>query len=170
MFGDRFSLTNIDPRRKVRIPEASDTQTVSWFECVRRRSFISAIVELTGLYGKTRSPAESDPQRLEAALILSPLPLQRGPHNSPAQKGCNPMRGTWQPLAHPPSFAASTMLLLTDGTVMCQQSCSNQWWKLSPDPTGSYIQGSWTPLAPSPNAPLYYASAVLADGRVFVAG
>jgi hypothetical protein len=80
------------------------------------------------------------------------------------------MPGTWQPLAHPPSFAASTMLLLTDGTVMCQQSCSNQWWKLSPDPTGSYIQGSWTPLAPSPNAPLYYASAVLADGRVFVAG
>jgi len=41
------------------------------------------------------------------------------------------------------------MLLLTDGTVMCQQSCSNQWWEISPDPTGSYIQGSWTPIAPS---------------------
>ena len=80
------------------------------------------------------------------------------------------MSGTWQPLAHPPSFAAGTMLLLTDGTVMCQQNCSNQWWKLSPDATGSYVQGAWTPLAPSPNAPLYYASAVLADGRVFVAG
>jgi hypothetical protein len=80
------------------------------------------------------------------------------------------MAGSWQALLHQPSFPASTMLLLTDGTVMCQQSCSNKWWKLSPDSTGSYTNGTWTPLAPGPNAPLYYASAVLSDGRVFVAG
>ncbi len=29
------------------------------------------------------------------------------------------MPGNWQPLANQPPFAASTMLLLTDGTVMC---------------------------------------------------
>ena len=80
------------------------------------------------------------------------------------------MAGTWQPLVHQPTFQASTMLLLTDGTVMCQQYCSNNWWKLTPDPSGDYTQGTWTPLAPSPNAPMYYASAVLANGRVFVAG
>ena len=80
------------------------------------------------------------------------------------------MAGTWQPLNNQPQFGASTMLLLTDGTVMAQAGCSTNWWKLVPDATGSYVNGSWIRLADAPNAPLYYASAVLADGRVFVAG
>ncbi|HEY4920980.1 MAG TPA: kelch repeat-containing protein, partial [Xanthobacteraceae bacterium] len=62
------------------------------------------------------------------------------------------------------------MLLLTDGTVMCQNSDSNQWWKLKPDIAGSYVNGTWSALANGPNSPLYFASAVLRDGRVFVAG
>jgi hypothetical protein len=62
------------------------------------------------------------------------------------------------------------MLLLTDGTVMCQNSGTNQWWKLTPDINGSYSNGTWSALANGPNAPLYFASAVLRDGRVFVAG
>ena len=56
------------------------------------------------------------------------------------------------------------------------------WWTLTPDNTGSYINGSWTQVAspgPCPNgekssatiyAPLYYASAVLADGRFVMVG
>ena len=32
------------------------------------------------------------------------------------------MPGSWQPLANQPAFNASTMLLLTDGTVMGQES------------------------------------------------
>jgi hypothetical protein len=62
------------------------------------------------------------------------------------------------------------MLLLTDGTVMCQSSGTSHWWKLTPDATGSYLNGTWSALADGPNAPLYFASAVLRDGRVFVAG
>jgi hypothetical protein len=31
------------------------------------------------------------------------------------------MPGTWQPLTNQPAFNASTMLLLTDGTVMAQE-------------------------------------------------
>jgi hypothetical protein len=73
------------------------------------------------------------------------------------------------------------MLLLTDGTVFCQNSGTNQWWKLTPDITGSYVNGTWSQLANSlplpagsppntPYSPLYFASAVLKDGRVFVAG
>jgi hypothetical protein len=62
------------------------------------------------------------------------------------------------------------MLLLTDGTVMCQNSGTNHWWKLTPDITGNYVNGTWSALANGPNAPLYFASAVLRDGRVFVAG
>ena len=80
------------------------------------------------------------------------------------------MPGTWSPLAHQPSFGAGTMLLLTDGTVMCQNSGTSHWWKLTPDINGNYVNGTWSALADGPNAPLYFASAVLRDGRVFVAG
>ena len=80
------------------------------------------------------------------------------------------MPGTWTPLAHQPTFGAGTMLLLTNGTVMCQNSDTNQWWKLTPDINGSFVNGTWSALANGPNSPLYFASAVLRDGRVFVAG
>ena len=74
---------------------------------------------------------------------------------------------------------AGTMLLLTDGTVLCHDepntrvppvSGSNRWYKLTPHTNGSYESGSWTRLTNGPNSPLYFACSVLADGRVFVAG
>jgi hypothetical protein len=80
------------------------------------------------------------------------------------------MAGTWQALVHQPTFNASTMLLLTDGTVMCQNEGASDWWKLTPDQFGSYVNGTWSSLANGPNSPEYYASAVLRDGRVLVAG
>ncbi len=77
---------------------------------------------------------------------------------------------TWQPLTHPAPFFASSPLLLTDGTVMVQQG--NAWWKLTPDNLGSYVDGTWSKLAAMPDNynPLYFASAVLPDGRVVVNG
>jgi hypothetical protein len=80
------------------------------------------------------------------------------------------MPGTWTPLVHQPTFSASTMLLLTDGSVMCQESGGVGWHKLAPDAHGSYINGAWTALAPMHQTRLYYASAVLSDGRVIVCG
>ncbi|GAC1565525.1 MAG: hypothetical protein NVS3B17_22800 [Vulcanimicrobiaceae bacterium] len=80
------------------------------------------------------------------------------------------MAGSWAPLNNQPTFNASTMLLLTDGTVLCQEISTANWWKMTPDQTGDYVNGTWTSVASGPNAPLYYASAVLRDGRVFVAG
>src|SRR5436305_10009274 len=80
------------------------------------------------------------------------------------------MSGTWVPLTHQPTFGAGTMLLLTDGTVMCQDSGTAHWWKLTPDSSGNYVNGTWSALADGPNGPLYFASGVLRDGRVFVAG
>lgn len=62
------------------------------------------------------------------------------------------------------------MLLLTDGTVMCQETMGTNWWRLSPTPTGDYVAGTWSLLAPMSEGRLYYASALLPDGRVFVAG
>lgn len=80
------------------------------------------------------------------------------------------MAGTWKPLTNQPTFPASTMLLLTDGAVMCQEAGGKNWWRLTPDQHGNYLNGTWSPLGAMANTRLYYASAVLADGRVLVAG
>lgn len=79
---------------------------------------------------------------------------------------------TWTPLANQPNFAASTALLLNDGTIMVHDAGAQDWWKLTPDNTGSYVNGTWSQLAslPSGYAPLYYSSAVLPDNRVIVMG
>ena len=63
-------------------------------------------------------------------------------------------------------------LLLTDGTVIVQQFNTSNWYKLTPDAFGSYVNGTWSQIAslPSGYAPDYYASAVLPDGRVIVEG
>jgi hypothetical protein len=78
--------------------------------------------------------------------------------------------GHWVKLANNPGFNASTMLLLTDGSVMCQEEGGLNWKKLRPDANGSYINGTWVNLAPMHHTRRYYASAVLRDGRVIVSG
>jgi hypothetical protein len=62
------------------------------------------------------------------------------------------------------------MLLLTDGSIFCNAYQSVQCWKLVPDAHGSFVNGRWVRLADMKTTRLYFASAVLADGRVFVAG
>ena len=78
--------------------------------------------------------------------------------------------GAWTALTNQPAFNASTMLLLTDGTVICQAEGAKSWSRLTPDANGSYIHGSWTGIADMRNTREYFTSAVLADGRVLVAG
>src|SRR3954447_9981076 len=65
---------------------------------------------------------------------------------------------TWTPLTHTAPIGAGTSLLLTDGTVLVHQSCSSVWYRLTPDATGSYINGTWSAIAslPAGYAPLYY--------------
>src|SRR5947209_14649385 len=77
---------------------------------------------------------------------------------------------TRQPGSNSPSFGAGQMLLLTDGTVMVQKGGGRSWFRLMPDKSGSYINGTWSQLADMSIDRTYFASAVLADGRVFVAG
>lgn len=76
----------------------------------------------------------------------------------------------WTALTNQPTFTANHMMLLTDGTVLVQEVATANWHKLTPDATGSYVNGTWSTLQPGPNGPTYYASAVLRDGRVFMAG
>jgi hypothetical protein len=81
---------------------------------------------------------------------------------------------TLKTLKNQPPDGATIGFLLTDGTVMFQGNGLTDWWKLTPDNKGSYLNGTWSQLASLPSSwnyiPLYFASAVLADGRVVVDG
>lgn len=66
------------------------------------------------------------------------------------------------------------LFLLTDGGVLMNE-CSGgygtrHWWKMTPDTTGSYVNGSWARVSDSANGRKYFASGVLADGRLLVSG
>src|SRR6266404_3800619 len=84
--------------------------------------------------------------------------------------------GTWTKLtnATPNGAGINQILLLQDGTIMAQDSkfaTPNPWYKLTPDKTGSYINGTWSTRAPlTIYDPLYFGSAVLPDGRVIIEG
>lgn len=91
--------------------------------------------------------------------------------------GSSAATGTWQQLANQPSFDPGAMFLMTDGTVLVQDqgsqnSGTGNWWRLTPDVHGSYLDGTWSQAAslPSSYAPLYFASAVLPDGRFVIEG
>ncbi|HEX4078936.1 MAG TPA: hypothetical protein VHX61_08705 [Rhizomicrobium sp.] len=100
--------------------------------------------------------------RLPAALFAMCLALF--PKLSSAQKMVK--------LTHQPPNGALVEFLLTDGTLMVQSYSESTWYKLTPDNTGSYVNGTWSQLAslPAGYQPLYFASAVLADGRLVIAG
>ncbi len=86
----------------------------------------------------------------------------------------------WTPLQNPPPFGTpGTMLLESNGTVLVHDEPDNNttggttaWWKLTPDSHGSYIDGTWSKIAsmPAGYTPLYFASAILPDGRMIVEG
>jgi len=82
--------------------------------------------------------------------------------------------GGWEQLANsaPWTNGPGSQVLMTDGTVLVQDSCTPNWFKLTPDSTGNYQNGTWTEIAgmPSNYGPLYFASAVLADGKLIVNG
>src|ERR1700742_3632409 len=79
---------------------------------------------------------------------------------------------TWTSITNQPTFFPDTAVLLTDGSVMTHEYNTPNWWRLAPDNTGNYINGTWTKLGsmPSNYAPLYFASVVLRDGKVIVEG
>jgi hypothetical protein len=77
----------------------------------------------------------------------------------------------WIPVTTP-QFPVGTALQLTDGTIMVQENRTSNWWRLTPDKFGHYNTGTWSimPSMPAGYAPLFFASAVLKDGRVIVEG
>jgi hypothetical protein len=89
-------------------------------------------------------------------------------------------KSPWTPLKNPPPFGTpGTMLLESDGTVLVHDEPDNnvtggttEWWKLTPNSKGSYVDGTWTKIAPMPAGytPLYFSSAILPNGHMIVEG
>ena len=105
---------------------------------------------------------------------LDPLgratPAAAAPNLSPGQAS------PWKPLKNAPPFIPGTMLLASDGTVLVHveppAGGTSRWYKLTPDSKGSYVNGTWSKLPSMPGGynPLYFASAILPDGRMIVEG
>ncbi len=125
----------------------------------------SALMALAGVAGAQWRPP------------LTPIPVRSRIHAQGSSRSAlsAPAGSPWQPLMNQPTFlvyGACNPLQLTDGTVMVQDCGSQDWWQLTPDHTGSYVNGVWTELAslPAGYSPLYHSSAVLPDGRVIIEG
>jgi hypothetical protein len=84
--------------------------------------------------------------------------------------------GTWQGITTAPPSAVAHMLLLTDGSVLVNsfffEQHTDAWYRLIPDSTGSYLNGTWTSAGALPSGynPLYFSSAVLSNGYVIIMG
>jgi hypothetical protein len=80
--------------------------------------------------------------------------------------------GSWKPLVNTlgTGINGGHMLLLSDATVMVQNGTTPQWFRLTPDTNGGYVNGTWSNMAPMSYSRYLYASVVLQDGRVFIAG
>lgn len=79
---------------------------------------------------------------------------------------------TLKSLTHQSPGGAGIGFLLTDGTVLFQGNSLSAWYLLTPDIDGSYLHGTWKQVGSLPTGynPDAFASAVLADGRVVIAG
>lgn len=133
--------------------------------------WVAKVCALAGIVGCSAAPVSSENAEETAAGTQA------------AALAAPPVGGSWASFTSTPPGGLGTCLQLTNGDVMCHESSTNVWHRLRPDAFGSYKNGSWDnpPIAPMPNgngngcsncayAPLYFASAVLKDGRAVVVG
>jgi hypothetical protein len=80
---------------------------------------------------------------------------------------------TWTPLVNQPGVNLGAMLQLRDGRILVheeQSGNSRAWHILTPDSTGSYVNGTWSSggLLPVGYSPWFFGSQVLLDGKTVV--
>jgi len=84
--------------------------------------------------------------------------------------------GTWTATKTAPASPVAHALLLTDGSVLVNSiffsNHSDPWYRLIPDKTGSYINGTWVNAGTLPSGynPLYFGSSVIPSGQVVIMG
>src|SRR5439155_15925958 len=134
-------------------------------------SFAAAAMALFAAATPTAGPAGA--QAFTKPGPLLPIPPKKGATRL-AETAVLAANSPWQLLTNQPPVldyadcGPGNPILLTDGTVMLQDDGCQDWWRLTPDAFGSYVNGTWTQLASLPDgySPLYHATAVLSDGRV----
>ena len=57
------------------------------------------------------------------------------------------MPGSWESLNNKPNVNIDAMLLLTDGSIMCHQYLTANWFRLLPDEHSDYANGTWIPIS-----------------------
>lgn len=85
--------------------------------------------------------------------------------------------GNWLKLANTAPDSVDFVILLTDGTVMAANNphdifgnFGKDWYRLTPDPYGHYVNGAWSKIASMTYVRHAFASRILPDGRFFIAG
>jgi hypothetical protein len=128
---------------------------------------------LSLLPGIAVAPDDDSAARLAKIANVAVTPGYRAESVSSSRMVVSPPSApAWSPLNNQPTFEPDAALLLTDGSVLVHEYCSSNWHRLVPDIFGSYVNGTWKTAAsmPSNYGPLYFSSAVLADGRAVVIG
>src|SRR5690348_17955422 len=79
----------------------------------------------------------------------------------------------WTPLNNQPGADLGVMLQLRDGRILVheeQNGNSRNWHLLTPDASGSYINGTWSSggSLPTGYAPWFFGSQLLLDGKTIV--
>jgi len=77
--------------------------------------------------------------------------------------------GTWSPLTTAPPKAVNHATVLSDGTILTDNE-NGECCRLTPDSHGSYLHGTWVQVASMNYSRMFFASVVLTNGNVFVAG
>jgi hypothetical protein len=146
---------------------------------LRRRSFrglgaATSILASAAAMAVTVAPAAAN---LRGSIAASPPMRHAQPAVVPARALATAGLSPWKRLTNAPPFEPGTMLLESDGTVLVHEETelaggTTVWYRLTPDEKGSYVHGTWSKIAPMPARyePLYFASAILPDGRMIVEG
>ncbi len=143
----------------------------------------AASIAATAVASVPATAAAANTPAAPAAKQAAARPIEADPpfgHAKPAPSApaafAPNVASPWKRLVNPPPFVPGTMLLASDGTVLVhdepETGGTTAWYRLTPDSKGNYADGTWSQTAPMPSnyAPLYFASAILPDGRMIVEG
>jgi hypothetical protein len=150
----------------------------------RRSRVIASVVGPTALLATLIPAAASAGQHAEggaAPQAVAGRPIVGPPVGRPKPAASAPdltpgQASPWKPLENAPPFDPGTMLLASDGTVLVHaeppSGGTSDWYKLTPNAQGSYVDGTWSKIASMPGGydPLYFASAILPNGQMIVEG
>ena len=123
-----------------------------------RSIFAGSLVTTLMLLSAVMAVGQSQPLYAPHAAGTKPAPINT--NHSAVRDEVSPSAAFWTKAKNAPPVSVGSMLLLTDGRVLAhsEPNCSGcvgnyqNWYTLTPDNTGSYINGTWTQVASLPGS------------------